>query len=87
MVPGQEPFGREAFAAAAGYEGMRIEGKSDIRELQVLGDWAYMRSYLQVFVTPPSGDATQRTGYTLTIPAWRRRQWRLARHASTCSAA
>jgi len=40
MVPGREPFGKEAFAAASqGMQGMRIEGTSDIVELQVLGDW------------------------------------------------
>jgi uncharacterized protein (TIGR02246 family) len=48
MVPGQEPFGKQAFqAASAGMAGARIEGKSDIRELKVLGDWAYLRSYLE----------------------------------------
>ena len=34
MVPGREPFGKDAFAAAsAAMEGTRIEGRSDIREL------------------------------------------------------
>ena len=84
MVPGQEPFGKEAFAAAAqDMQGTRIDGKSEVRELQVLGDWAYVRSFLQVSVTPPSGNATQRAGYTLSIlrkgPDGK---WRLARDAN-----
>ena len=88
MVPGREPFGKEAFAAASqDMQGARMEGTSDIRELQVLGDWAYLRSYLQVAVTPPGGNAVRRAGYTLTIlrkePDGR---WRLARDANLLDA-
>src|SRR5689334_23712444 len=47
MVPGREPFGKEAFAnASRGMSGMRMEGKSEIRELKVLGDWAYLRNHI-----------------------------------------
>jgi uncharacterized protein (TIGR02246 family) len=84
MVPGREPFGKAAFAAASqGMKGVGIEGKSDIRELQVLGDWAYLRNYLEVTITPPGGAPVKRTGYTLTIlrkqPDGR---WLLARDAN-----
>ena len=84
MVPGQEPFGKEAFAAAArGMRNVRMEGTSDIRELTVLGDWAYLRNHLVVTVTPPDGQPVRRAGYTLTIlrktPAG---QWLLARDAN-----
>ena len=84
MVPGREPFGKDAFAAASkDMQGARIEGTSDIRELQVLGDWAYLRSYLEVKVRPPGGNAVERSGYTLTIlrkqPDGR---WLLARDAN-----
>jgi uncharacterized protein (TIGR02246 family) len=41
MVVGQEPFGKEAFRSASqGNKDVRIEGTSDIREIEVLGDWA-----------------------------------------------
>jgi len=84
MVPGREPFGKQEFAAASqGMQEVRIEGRSDIRELQVLGDWAYLRSYLEVSVTPPAGNTVRRAGYTLTIlrkqPGGR---WLLARDAN-----
>jgi uncharacterized protein (TIGR02246 family) len=84
MVPGREPFGKEEFAAGSrGMQGMRQEGTSDIRELQVLGDWAYLRNHLQVTMTPPGGKTVRRAGYTLTIL---RRQpdgrWLLARDAN-----
>jgi uncharacterized protein (TIGR02246 family) len=46
---------------------VRMEGTSDIRELKVLGDWAYLRAFLQVTMTPPGGQPMRRSGYTLTI--------------------
>lgn len=85
MVPGQEPFGKEAFAAASeAQKGLRIEGESDIRELRVLGDWAYMRCRLEMAITPPgAAEPLRRAGYTLTIlrkePDGR---WLLARDAN-----
>ena len=88
MVPGREPFGKEAFAAASrDMQGVRIEGSSDIRELKVLGDWAYLRSYLEVKMMPPGGNSVERSGYTLTIlqkqPDGR---WLLARDANLLTA-
>ena len=84
MVPGQEPFGKAAFAAASqGMKDVRIEGKSEIRELQVLGGWAYLRSRLQMAITTPAGTTIRRAGYTLTI--LRKEpdgKWRLARDAN-----
>lgn len=88
MVPGQEPFGKAAFAAASkGMKDVRFEGRSEIRELRVLGDWAYMRSYLQVAMTPPGGAVIRRSGYTLTILRKERDgRWRLARDANLMTA-
>jgi len=84
MVPGQEPFGKTAFAAASqDMKDMHMEGKSEIRELKVLGDWAYLRGHLQVAVTTPSGNTIRRAGYTLTIlRKGRDGKWRLARDAN-----
>jgi uncharacterized protein (TIGR02246 family) len=68
MVPGREPFGKEAFAASSqSMNGMRLEGKADIRELKVLGDWAYLRNFIEITITPPAGTSMRRSGYTLTI--------------------
>jgi uncharacterized protein (TIGR02246 family) len=84
MVPGREPFGKEAFAAASkGMQGLRMEGTSDIVELQVLGNWAYLRNRLNVTITPPGGSPTTRSGYTLTILRKDASgRWRLARDAN-----
>jgi uncharacterized protein (TIGR02246 family) len=84
MVPGREPFGKEAFAAASqGMKDMRMQGTSDILELQVLGNWAYLRNYIQVTMPLLGGKPVKRAGYTLTIlrkqPDGR---WLLARDAN-----
>jgi len=84
MVPGLEPFGKEVFAATSqGMKDVRMEGAHEIRELNVLGDWAYLRSHIALTITPPSGEPVRRAGYTLTIlrkgPDGR---WRLARDAN-----
>jgi uncharacterized protein (TIGR02246 family) len=87
MVPGREPFGKEAFADAAhGMKDVRMEGTSDIRELQVLGDWAYLRAYLQVTITPRGGQPMRRAGYTLTILRKQDGRWLLTRDANLLTA-
>jgi uncharacterized protein (TIGR02246 family) len=69
MVPGQKPFGKAAFMAASeGQKNIDIDGKSDIIELQVLGDWAFLRTQLEITITPRDGSAPMRhAGNTLTI--------------------
>jgi len=68
MVPGQEPFGKRTFAAnSRKMRKVLIEGTGKIQEIKVLGDWAWMRNYLTVKVTPPAGKPMLRSGYTLTI--------------------
>ena len=68
MQAGHAPFGKDAFAAAfKGMTNVVVDGTSDIVELRVLGDWAYLRNHIELTVTPPSGEAMRRSGYTLTI--------------------
>ena len=84
QVPGREPFGKEAFAnMSQDMKGVRMEGSSDIRELRVLGDWAYLRNHVTITVTPPGGKPMKRAGYTLTILRKEANgQWLLARDAN-----
>ena len=68
ITPGQEPFGKEEFAA--GNEGMkdvRMEAAIDIKEIEVVGEWAWMRSFLNVSFTPAEGETTKLSGHILTI--------------------
>jgi uncharacterized protein (TIGR02246 family) len=68
MVPGLEPFGKEAFAASArNMKSVRFDGKSEIQEIMVLGGWAWMRNRLEMTMTSRDGQQTRRSGYTLTI--------------------
>jgi uncharacterized protein (TIGR02246 family) len=68
MVPGREPFGKDAFRAMSEtMKSVRLTGTSDIRELKVLGDWAYIRNYVEITIVPPDGATMRRTGYTLSI--------------------
>lgn len=84
MTPGREPFGREAFeAAAADQNDARIEGSNDVVEVQVLGDWAFTRNRIDMTFTPPNGEPVRRAGYTLS--RYRKDgdgRWRLARDAN-----
>ena len=89
MVPGRKPFGKEAFAAASeGMKNFRIEGSSEIQEIQVLGDWAYLRNYIEMTVSPPDAcKPVRRSGYTLTILRKEHDgRWRLARDANLLAA-
>jgi uncharacterized protein (TIGR02246 family) len=65
MVPGQEPFGKEAWIKQM--NGLQIEGASDIQEIKVLGEWAWMRQRLKVTVTPPNAKPSVLSGYTMAI--------------------
>ncbi|HEX7033416.1 MAG TPA: SgcJ/EcaC family oxidoreductase [Nitrososphaera sp.] len=85
MVPGLAPFGKEVFKSTTEeMKNVRYEGASDIKEIKVLGDWAYMRSHLRVRTIPPGGGSpVSRSGYTLTIfHKGSDGQWRLARDAN-----
>ncbi|MGH6813102.1 MAG: SgcJ/EcaC family oxidoreductase [Methylocella sp.] len=74
-------------AFAASFEGLddfHFEASSDIKEIKLLGDWDYLKNYLEVTMTPPDGGApVRRSGDTLTIlrkgPDGR---WLLARDAN-----
>jgi len=88
MVPGKEPFGKAEFAAMSqGMNDIRIDGESEIKELKVLGDWAYLRNHLRITATPPNGPAVRRSGYTLTILRKNAAgRWVLARDANLLTA-
>ena len=88
LVPGTAPFGRDRFAEGAqAMKGMKIDGRNDIQELEVVGGWAWLRGHVTVTITPPGGAPTQRAGETLTI--FRKGsdgRWRLARDANLMAA-
>jgi uncharacterized protein (TIGR02246 family) len=78
---------RAEFAAAAkapaDQKPPQFDGTSDIQEIKVLGEWAFMWSKLSVVVTPPGGGPSKtRAGYTLSILKKENGKWVLARDAN-----
>jgi uncharacterized protein (TIGR02246 family) len=87
LVAGQQPFGKEHFAAAMrptleGVPMPKIDGHSDIQEIRVSGDHAYMWAKLTVEVTPPGGTPVTRAGHTLSVLRKTAGRWQLARDAN-----
>ena len=84
MVPGQEPFGKDGFVASFNtIANAQVEATSDIVELHLLGDWAYIRNRLDLKIATPDGGHAHRAGYTLTLLRKEADgQWRLARDAN-----
>jgi uncharacterized protein (TIGR02246 family) len=90
LVPGQTPMRKADFAAAArtqsGEEAPKIEGTSEVQEIKVLGEWAFMWTRLTVVVTPPGGSPPiTRAGHTLSILKRENGKWVLARDANMLS--
>lgn len=87
LVAGQQPFGKEHFAAAmkpkpGGVSLPKIDGHSEIREIRISGDHAYMWAWLTVEVTPPGGTPVTRAGHTLSVLRKDAGRWQLARDAN-----
>ena len=87
LVPGQPVMRKADFAAAAraqaGKDAPRFDGSSEIQELRILDDWAFMWARLTVVVTPPGGaEPVTRAGHTLTILKKQDGRWVLARDAN-----
>ena len=85
LVPGQAPFGKAEFAAAMQAQAgarMQFDGHSEIREVQVSGDWAFAWAKLAVTATSPGQPPMARAGHTLSIFHKQDGKWRLARDAN-----
>jgi uncharacterized protein (TIGR02246 family) len=87
LVAGQPPMTKDDFARAARAQASgaapSIDGTSDIEEIVVAGDWAFMRSRLHVIARPPDGsNPIERAGHTLTVLRKEGGRWKLARDAN-----
>ena len=68
MVPGKEPFGKAEFAQNyKQMKGANLKTESNIQEIRVLGEWAWMRNSLRVTFIPNEGEPITHSGYVLTI--------------------
>jgi uncharacterized protein (TIGR02246 family) len=91
LVPGQPIMRKADFAAAAraqsGQEGPRFDGTSEIQEIKILAEWAFMWTKLTVVATPPGGGKpVTRAGHTLSILNKQNGKWLLARDANMLAA-
>ena len=86
LVPGRPPMSKPEFAAASQAQATgaapRFDGTSEIQEIKVLGDWAFMWTRLSVTVTPPAGAPMKRAGHTLSVLRKVNGKWLLARDAN-----
>ncbi len=87
LVPGQPVMRKADFAVAArsqaGQDAPLFDGTSEIQEIKILGEWAFMWTKLTVVVTPPGGaQSMTRAGHTLSILKKQNRKWVLARDAN-----
>lgn len=85
LTAGAEPFGRETFIQHFNnnVKQMNLNVRADVHEVKVRNDLAFARVWLEIHITPPSGEPITRTGYTLSV--YRRRPggpWRLWRDAN-----
>jgi uncharacterized protein (TIGR02246 family) len=64
-------------------EAPKFDGTSDIQEIKVMGDWAFMWSKLTVVAASPADHSKHtRAGYTLTVFNRQNGKWVLARDAN-----
>jgi uncharacterized protein (TIGR02246 family) len=87
LVPGRPPMHKSEFAAAARAQASptapSFDATSEIQEIKVVGDWAFMWTKLSVLATPRDGSAPiERAGHTLTVLRKDRGRWVLARDAN-----
>jgi uncharacterized protein (TIGR02246 family) len=68
ITPTREPFGKEAFFGDEDQTNdTAMEANIDIKEIEIAGDWAWMRSFLNVTFTPAGGKPAKHAGHILTI--------------------
>ena len=85
LIAGRPPMrGKSTFAASQGaMSDFDMNGTSEIQEIKVLGDWAWVWTKLTVVITPRHGGApTKRAGNTLSILKKEQGNWVLHRDAN-----
>jgi uncharacterized protein (TIGR02246 family) len=85
LMPGREPMrGRSAFAATQPpLQQFDLDASSDIQEIKVFGEWAYVWTKLSVVMTPKMGGTpVKRVGNTLSILKKQAGTWVIFRDAN-----
>jgi uncharacterized protein (TIGR02246 family) len=86
LQPGRAPMiGKAAFAESlknASKGPVAFDGKSEIREVRIMGEWAFMWTHLILTLRAPGDAPMMRTGHTLTVLRKENGHWKLARDAN-----
>ena len=84
MTPGREPFGKQEFRATAdAMRDVEMDGHAEVREIEVIGDRAWIRNRIDLTLMPAGGEPLRRSGYTLTVlKKCEDGRWRLFRDAN-----
>ena len=83
LVAGQKPMRKTDYVAGqAALKDVAMEAKSEIQEIRIFDDWAYIWTKLSVAMTPREGPAVTRAGNTLSILQKRNGKWLLFRDAN-----
>ena len=83
LVPGQKAMRKADYIAGqTALKDVAMEAKSEIQEIKVFGDWAYLWTKLSVAMTPRGGTPATRTGNALSILQKRSGKWILFRDAN-----
>ena len=87
LQAGRPPMRKHEFAqfqrAQSTAQAPTIDGQTQIQEIQVMGEWAFMWTQLRVVVTPADGSRVMtRAGHTLSVLKKQDGRWLLARDAN-----
>lgn len=84
LLPGRPPMHRTDFQTAqVGQQQFDIDGHSDIKEIKLLGDWAYCWNRLTVTMKPrDGGPEVKRAGNVLSVLQKQNGQWVIVRDAN-----
>jgi len=83
LVAGQKPMRKTDYVAGqAALKDVAMEAKSEIQEIRIFDDWAYIWTKLSVVTTQREGRAVTRAGNTLSILQKRNGKWLMFRDAN-----
>lgn len=83
LVAGREPMRKSDFAASqTALRDVDMKTTSEIQEINVCGDWAFLWTKLSVTMTPREGAPVNRTGNTLSILRKENGRWLMYRDAN-----
>ena len=84
MTPGRAPFGKDEFAAdIERMQGLAVDARADVLEIETFGARAVVRSRIEVALTEPGEAPRRMSGYAMSVlRKGDDGRWRFARDAN-----